>query len=81
MPYRRAVGSTVASFTRLKIEYRGCSETKRSRPRRSAAHWASTMSSAGNVDDPIALTLPACTRSLRAERDSPTSVAGSGRCI
>ena len=40
------------SIPRTKIEYGGCSHTNRSRPRRSATHCASTMSSAGNVDDP-----------------------------
>jgi len=43
---------------RLRIEYEGCSARKRARPRRSAPHCASTISDAGNVDDPIARTFP-----------------------
>ena len=36
--------------------------------------------SAENVDDPITRTLPACTRSVRAESDSSWSVRESKRC-
>ena len=66
---------------RLRIEYGGCSVRKRSRPRRSATHWASTMSEAGKVDDPIARTLPLWMRSESAESVSSMSVSGSGRWI
>ena len=45
MPWRRQVGSTSASIPRTRIEYGGCSQTKRSRPRRSATHCASTIGS------------------------------------
>ena len=52
MPYRWQVGSTSASTPRTRIEYGGCSVTNRSRPRRSAVHWASTISDGGNVELP-----------------------------
>ena len=66
---------------RLTIEYGGCSVRNRSRPRRSATHCASTISEAGNVDDPIARTLPLRTRSVSADNVSSTSVSGEGRWI
>ena len=47
IPKRCASGSTSRSAPRLRIEYGGCSARKRSRPRRSAVHCASTMSWAG----------------------------------
>ena len=47
MPWRSHAGSTASSTDRAKIEYCGCSHTKRSRLRRSATHWASTIQSAG----------------------------------
>ena len=53
----------------------------RSRPRRSATHWASTMSEAGIVDEPIARTLPLWIRSESADSVSSMSVSGSGRWI
>ena len=53
MPWRRAVGSTSASMPRTSSEYGGCSQTKRSRSRSRAAHWASTIREAGNVDEPM----------------------------
>jgi len=34
------------------MEYGGCSQTKRSRPRRSATHCASTIAGAGKVELP-----------------------------
>ena len=52
MPWRWQVGSTSASMPRTRIEYGGCSHTKRSRLRRSATHWASTISDAGKVELP-----------------------------
>ena len=52
MPWRRQVGSTSDSTPRTRMEYGGCSVTKRSRPRRSATHCASTIWPAGKVDDP-----------------------------
>ena len=53
MPWRRQVGSTSASMPRASIEYGGCSQTKRSRPRSRATHWASTICEAGNVEEPM----------------------------
>ena len=66
---------------RTSIEYGGCSHTKRSRPRRSATHCASTISDAGNVELPRYSTLPARTRSVSAPSVSSMSVCGSGRWI
>ena len=40
---------------RTSIEYGGCSHTNRSRWRRSAVHWASTMDDGGKVDDHVAI--------------------------
>ncbi len=80
MPYRWATGSTSFSMPRLSSEYVGCSVRKRSSPRRSETHWASTISLAGKLDVPIARTLPARTRSVSADSVSSTSVSGSGRC-
>ena len=51
MPYCWQTGRTSRSMPRTKIEYGGCSQRKRSRPRRSATHCASTTSCAGKVDD------------------------------
>jgi len=51
---------------RTRMEYGGCSVMKRSRPRRSATHCASTICSAGNVELPKERILPWCTRSLSA---------------
>ena len=51
----------------------------RARPRRSATHWASTMSEAGVCEAPIARTLPLRIRSVSAESVSSMSVSGSGR--
>jgi len=64
---------------RLTIEYGGCSVRKRSRPRRSATHCASTISEAGKLDAPAARTLPLWIRSDRADSVSSTSTVGSGR--
>ena len=52
MPWRWQVGSTSASIPRTRIEYGGCSQTNRSRWRRSATHCASTIADAGNVELP-----------------------------
>ena len=52
MPYFWHIGSTSFSIPRTRMEYGGCSVTKRSRERRSATHWASTISWAGNVELP-----------------------------
>ena len=52
MPYAWHTGSTSASIPRTSIEYGGCSQTNRSRPRRSATHCASTIWCAGNVELP-----------------------------
>jgi hypothetical protein len=64
---------------RLTIEYGGCSVRKRSRPRRSATHCASTISEGGKVDVPIARTLPLWIRSDSADSVSSISVVASGR--
>jgi hypothetical protein len=53
----------------------------RSRPRFSATHCASTICEAGNVELPIARTLPWCIRSLSTPSVSSMSVSGSGRWI
>jgi hypothetical protein len=45
-------GSTSASTPRTSIEYGGCSQTKRSRPRRCATHWASTICDGRKVELP-----------------------------
>jgi len=37
-------------MARVRIEYVGCSVTKRSRLRRWAVHWASTIAEAGKVE-------------------------------
>ena len=74
MPYFSQVGRTEASMPRTKIEYGGCSQRNRTYPRRSATHWASTICSAGNVEDPMARTLPECTRSDSADKVSSISV-------
>ena len=79
--YFSATGSTSASMPRTKIEYGGCSVTKRPSPRRSATHCASTISCAGNVDEPNARILPWRCKSVSADRVSSTSVSGSGRWI
>src|SRR5215207_4384896 len=79
MPYRRHVGSTDRSISRTRIEYGGCSHRNRSRTRRSATHCASTMCSAGNVDEPAYRIFPWWTRSLSAPSVSSTSAASSGR--
>ena len=52
MPYFWHIGSTSFSIPRTRMEYGGCSVTKRSRARRSATHWASTISWAGKVELP-----------------------------
>ena len=52
IPYSWHTGSTSASIPRTSSEYGGCSQTNRSRPRRSATHCASTISCAGNVELP-----------------------------
>ena len=52
---------------------------KRSWPRRSEVQCASTTIQAGNVELPKYRILPACTRSLKAERVSSISVPGLGR--
>ncbi len=52
MSCRLQVGSTSASIPRTRIEYGGCSHTKRSRLRRSATHCASTIADAGQVELP-----------------------------
>jgi hypothetical protein len=64
---------------RASSEYGGCSVRNRYSPRRSATCCASTMPSAGNVDEPNARIFPARTRSVSAPRVSSTSVFGSGR--
>jgi hypothetical protein len=81
MPYCWQVGRTAASMARAKIEYGGCSQRNRTWPRACATHCASTICSAGKVDEPTARTLPLRTRSERADRVSSMSVSGSGRCI
>jgi hypothetical protein len=81
IPYRCAVGSTARSMPRARIEYGGCSVRNRIRPRRSLTTWASTISSAGNEEQPKARIFPARTRSVRTLRVSSMSVAGSGRWI
>ena len=53
MPWRRQVGSTSFSTPRTRIEYGGCSHTKRSRPRSRATHCASTIRLGGNVEEPM----------------------------
>ena len=79
-------GSTAASMPRVRMEYGGCSVRNRWEPRRSAAHWASTISSAGNVERAERPDLAAWTRSDRAPRVSPspcpgrTGGSGTGRC-
>ena len=52
MPYFWHIGSTSFSMLRTRMEYGGCSVTKRSRARRSATHCASTISWAGKVELP-----------------------------
>ena len=52
IPYFTATGRTSASIALLRIEYGGCSLTNRVSWRRSAAHWASTISAAENVELP-----------------------------
>ena len=56
------------------MEYGGCSQWGPIAPDRWLAHWASTISEAGNVDMPQALILPARTRSLMASTVSAMSV-------
>src|SRR5215217_6827237 len=81
MPYLRHTGRTSRSTSRTSSEYGGCSHMNRSRPRRSAVHCASTICDGGKVEEPIARTFPARTRSLRAPRVSSMSVSCSGRWI
>ncbi len=50
MPNFSHAGSTSASMARARIEYGGCSQTNRSRLRRSETHCASTISGAGYVE-------------------------------
>ena len=57
----------------------GCT-TNGTWPRRSATHWASTISDGGNVQQPIMRTLPWRARSESAPSVSSMSVSGSGRC-
>lgn len=64
---------------RARMEYGGCSVRNRPRPRRSATTCDSTISSAGNVEQPKARIFPARTRSVSAERVSSMSVVWSGR--
>src|SRR3954451_3384793 len=66
---------------RTRIEYGGCSQLKRSRPRRSAVHWASTIMLGLKVEEPMVRTLPARTRSVSAPSVSSMSVSSSGRWI
>ena len=66
---------------RTSSEYGGCSHMNRSRPRRSATHCASTIWLGGNVELPIARTLPERTRSVSAPSVSSMSVSASGRWI
>ncbi len=81
MPYFWQTGSTSVSTPRTSSEYGGCSQTKRSRPRRSATHWASTICDGGKVELPKARILPARCRSDSAPRVSSMSQVGSGRWI
>ena len=53
MPWRGQVGRTSASTARTRIEYGGCSVTKRCRLRSRATHCASTIWLAGNVEEPM----------------------------
>ena len=53
IPCFSQTGSTSASIPRTSIEYGGCSQTKRSRPRDCATSCAATISLAGYVDEPI----------------------------
>ncbi len=53
MRWRRAVGSMSFSISRTSIEYGGCSQTNRSRPRCWATHCASTICEAGKVEEPM----------------------------
>ena len=53
IPWRAHVGRTSASIPRTRIEYGGCSHTKRCRRRSRAAHCASTISAAGKVEEPM----------------------------
>lgn len=52
-PYRCATGSTSRSMPRASSEYGGCSATTRSRPRRSAVHWPSTIAEGSKVEVPM----------------------------
>ncbi len=65
---------------RTRMEYGGCSVENRASPRRSDAQWASTIDSAGNVEQPKARIFPARCRSVSADSVSSMSVSGSGRC-
>src|SRR4051812_50017735 len=47
MSWRWQVGRTSVSIARTRIEYGGCSVTKRCRRRSRAVHWASTIRLAG----------------------------------
>jgi len=52
IPYRRQTGRSSFSMFRVRIEYGGCSVTKRSRPRSRAIHCASTTAEGGKVEWP-----------------------------
>src|ERR1700722_16354381 len=53
IPNSRQVGSTSASMPRARIEYGGCSQTKRWCPRSRATHCALTICAAGYVEEPM----------------------------
>ena len=53
MPCRSQAGRMSLSIARARIEYAGCSVTKRSRWRSRAIHWASTIWLAGKVEEPM----------------------------
>src|SRR3954454_18574929 len=59
MPCRAQVGRTSFSTPRTRIEYGGCSHTKRSRPRRSATHLGSTIWPGGEGGLPMERTFAA----------------------
>jgi len=52
MSYFWHTGRTSDSTPLARIEYGGCSHTKRSRPRRSATHCASTIAEGAKVELP-----------------------------
>ena len=58
IPWRWVTGSTSRSICRARMEYGGCSQRNRSRPRRSLTHCASWICQPWNVDEPNARIFP-----------------------